>query len=671
MGDILLQPAQLAHLAGLTHAHALSLFWFVGDYHVDILNQILLYSIFALSLNLLLGYAGQASIAHAAFGAIGGYIAGYLSAKSGVSFVPSVLLAVGGSFIFGTIISVPALRLSGDYLILVTLAISTIVTSIIIAWSKLGGAYGLLGIKYINLFGKSFETPADRFWPVFVLSALTFLVCWRIGESPFGRVLKAIREDETATRSLGKNVVAYKVIIFGVTSAMAGLAGALFVYYNQLASPAEFSVNISIYIIAMVVFGGSANLIGSVLGAALLVVSGPFLEKQVSLGQEKAALWRLLIYGLALVVLMMVRPQGIMPERTTPKDWFKPLGRLSALLRRSTPAPAMAVATAATAGRDRRGVPFGGQDGDFEAQIRVSATAAAHVGEVSAELRHSIEEDTHAHEAVAAHVSASHVAVAPLAGEGGPPSALVVRGLKKHFGGIRAVDGVDLELPQREVTGLIGPNGAGKSTLFGLFTGFLKPDAGSVLLKGDNVIGKSPETVAKLGMVRSFQDVRMILGLTVVENVMLAYPHNPGENLGGLFFNPPAVTVAERVARTHALEYLEFVGLADKADWLAGGLAYAEQKLAAIARVLATGAEVLLLDEPTSGVDPRWVDSVAKVIRELPTLGKTVCIVEHNLSFLEKIGAPVYYMEAGVITRKGYMSDLMADAALRKAYFGV
>src|SRR5439155_17777661 len=141
-----------------------------------------IYSIFAVSLNLLLGYAGQASIAHAAFGAIGGYIAGYLSAKSGVGFVPATLLAVGGAFVIGTLISIPALRLSEDYLILITLAISTIVISIIIAWSKLGGAYGLLGIKFINVFGKSFETPAERFWPVFVLSALTFLVCWRIGE---------------------------------------------------------------------------------------------------------------------------------------------------------------------------------------------------------------------------------------------------------------------------------------------------------------------------------------------------------------------------------------------------------------------------------------------------------------------------------------------------------
>jgi len=664
VGDILLK------FAGLPHAPMLNLFWFVGDYHIDIVNQILIYSIFALSLNLLLGYAGQASIAHAAFGAIGGYIAGYLSAKSGVSFVPAMLLAVGGAFTIGTLISIPALRLSGDYLILVTLAISTIVISIIIAWSKLGGAYGMLGIKFINVFGKSFETPAERFWPVFILAALTFLACWRIGESPFGRVLKAIREDETAARSLGKNVVAYKVIIFGVTSAMAGLAGALFVYYNQLASPAEFSVNVSIYIIAMVVFGGSANLIGSVLGAALLVVSGPFLEKQVSLGEEKAALWRLFIYGLALVVLMMVRPQGILPERSSPKDWARSLWRLVSLRRRSAPTLAIAGAMPVPVRAASAGLKSGAIDADFEAQIRVPAVAAALIGEVSAELRHSIEEDTQAHAAVTSHSALGRSAAAPTTAASGPP-ALVVRNLKKYFGGIRAVDGVDLELPKREVTGLIGPNGAGKSTLFGLFTGFITPDAGSVLLNGENVIGKSPETVAKLGMVRSFQDVRMILGLTVLENVMLAYPHNPGENLAGLFFNPPGVTAAERLAHTHAIEYLEFVGLADKANWLAGGLAYAEQKLAAIARVLATGAEVLLLDEPTSGVDPRWVDSVAKVIRELPTLGKTVCIVEHNLSFLEKIGAPVYYMEAGVITRKGYMSDLMADKQLRKAYFGV
>lgn len=627
------------------------------DYQIDIANQILIFAIFALSLNLIMGYAGQASIAHAALGAVGGYTAGYLSAKSGVPFAPAILLAIGASFVFGTVVSLPALRLAEEYLILLTLAISSIVISIVIAWSKLGGAYGLLGIKFISIFGKTLKTPSDLFPLMLVLTAIVFAVCWRFGESPFGRVLKAIREDEIATRSLGKNVYAYKVITFGVTSAMAGLAGALLVYYNQLASPAEFSVNVSITIIAMLVFGGSGNLIGSVLGAALIVVSAPVLEKWVSLGEEKAALWRLLIYGLALVVLMRVRPQGVLPERSGLQSWLSPLRRRWRLTTGASwpiaaaAAPVLKVA-AAGAPVDEPPVP--------------AFAGGVTVGDLSTGLRESAGEDSRLHHELSRTVAPAE---RPTVGDHAP--TLVVRGLRKSFGGIVAVDGVDLELPAGEVTGLIGPNGAGKSTLFGLFTGFLRPDQGSVVFNGIDVRGKSPDTIAKLGMVRSFQDVRLILGLTVLENVMLATPHHPGENVGGLFLRPQAVTAAERRAREHALEYLEFVGLAEKAGWLAAGLAYAEQKLCAIARVLATGADVLLLDEPTSGIDPRWVDSIATVIRELPDLGKTVCIVEHNLSFLQKIGAPCYFMEAGRITAKGHVSDLMGDERLRTAYFGV
>ncbi len=625
------------------------------EYQIDIVNQILIFAMFALSLNLLLGYAGQGSIAHAAFGAVGGYAAGYLSAKSGLGFAPSVLIAVVTSLIAGTLASLPALRLGEEYLILLTFAFSTIVISIVIAWSKLGGAYGLLGIQQMNLFGHDLPDPSDKFPLLLVLFLIVFAFCWRLGESPFGRLLKAIREDELATRSLGKNVYAYKVIVFGVTSAIAGLAGALFVYYNQLASPQEFSVNVSISIIAMVVFGGSANLFGSVLGAALIVVSGPVLEKWVSLGEEKAALWRLLLYGAALVVLMVLRPQGIIPERSSLRGWLSPL------FRRRAPTPALVPELSAAMAGAGAPAPTATSAAPENAPAFVGA---AQLGAVTSGLRQDVAQDRL--------VQQREIGVATL-----PSTAtvrepvLVVRGLRKSFGGITAVDGVDLDLPAGEVTGLIGPNGAGKSTLFGLFTGFLRPDAGTVLLRGTDVRGKSPDAVAGLGMVRSFQDVRMFQGLTVLENVMLAEPRQPGENLGGLFLRPASVSSSERRVREHALEYLAFVGLVEKADWLTAGLAYAEQKLAAIARVLATGAEVLLLDEPTSGVDPRWVDSVAAVIRGLPALGKTVCIVEHNLAFLEKIGAPCYFMEAGKITAKATVGELMTDERLRKAYFGV
>jgi branched-chain amino acid transport system permease protein len=192
-----------------------------------------------------------------------------------------------------------------------------------------------------------------------------------------------------------------------------------------------------------------------------------------------------------------------------------------------------------------------------------------------------------------------------------------------------------------------------------------------MLLNGASVKGLSPDRIARMGMVRSFQDVRLFQRLTVLENVAVAVPHQPGEHLLSLFVHPIRVRRGERLARDEALQYLGFVGMAHAASAVAGSLSYAEQKLVAIARAIATRAEVLLLDEPTSGVDPAWVDRIAETIRDLPKLQKTVCIVEHNLSFLEKIGAPCYFLEMGTVTQHGQLRDLMGEERLRKAYFGV
>jgi branched-chain amino acid transport system permease protein len=248
---------------------------------------------------------------------------------------------------------------------------------------------------------------------------------------------------------------------------------------------------------------------------------------------------------------------------------------------------------------------------------------------------------------------------------------LEATGLGKRFGGIVAVDGVDLELERHRLTALIGPNGAGKSTLFGLWTGFISPDEGRVELEGESIVGLTPDAVVSRGMVRSFQDTRLFHAMTVLENVVMAVPGQSGEAFGRLLFDPVRGRRDERRAVDQAMSYLDTVGMAERAGVVAGSLGHGHQKLVAIARVLATDAPVLLLDEPTSGVDPAWVDEVATVVRRLPELGRTVCIVEHNLSFLEKLDAHCYFLEMGKVRSQGRLSALMADEELRHAYFGV
>ena len=596
------------------------------EYRLDIANQVLLFSMLALSLNLLMGYAGQVSAAHAAFAGIGGYAVAKLTMSAGMGFPPAIVLAVLFAAIMGVLISLPALRLALESLLILTLSAGMIFVTFVSSISGFGGTYGLRITSSPSIFGREFNYPSEYFGPFLLLAIAVFLVCWRLGESPFGRVLKAIREDETAARAVGKNVFFYKVAVFGITAGIAGLTGAMIASYNQLVAPVQFSFSQVMLMFTIVIFGGMGNLFGSVLGAAVIIVSTPVLEHTLSIGAEKAALVRLLIYGAILILLMCLRPEGLLPENVS----LRPLLRWVRHWREGAQ-PALASATA------------------------TSSTLPATVPPIPRDL-------------AARSDNPSRPQNESENGDGRPMAR--VQGLTKSFGGIVAVDKVDIVLLDRHITGLVGPNGAGKTTLFNLLTGMVSPDEGKIELRGKSIEGKTPDAIVKMGMARSFQDVRLFLRMTVLQNVMLATLHHPGETIGGLFVRPLAVTRAERRAKQRALECLSFVGLADKAGVLAGSLAFGEQKLVAIARLLATEADVLLLDEPTSGIDPQWVDNVGKTIAALPTMGKTVCIVEHNLHALEQVADRCYFMEYGRVTAEGTLRELMNEPRLVKAYFG-
>ena len=210
---------------------------------MNIVNQMVLYATFAVSLNIIMGFAGQASIAHAAFGAIGGYTAAVMATEHGWSFPAAVLAAFVVTGVVGLIVSLPALRLPNEYVILLTLAFAYIIASVVIGVDALGGQYGLQGLGEMSLFGRAFTSPKAAFVPLAVVGVVVFFGCWRLGESSFGRVLKGIREDEVATKALGKNTVKFKVLAFGATSAIAGLAGGLFVFYYQQVSPQQWTLN--------------------------------------------------------------------------------------------------------------------------------------------------------------------------------------------------------------------------------------------------------------------------------------------------------------------------------------------------------------------------------------------------------------------------------------------
>ncbi len=596
------------------------------DYWWDILNLVLIFSIFAISLNLLVGYAGQVSVAHAAFGAVGGYVAAYLAAHAAVGFWPGLFAGAAGAGIIGLVMSLPALRLSPEYLVLLTIAVSSIVLTIVGAVPELGGAYGMIADKAANLAplpGGDLLFPRQWVVPLLGFTAVTYLVCYRLGESAWGRVLKGIRDDEIAIRALGCNVFAYKVVVFGLTSAFAGLAGVLLYYYNQIASPSVYGLNVSLKIFAMTIFGGLGNFTGSILGAAILQLLQPMLEKVVRVDPGNAFIIQLVIYGLGLVLLIRLRPQGILPEG------FSLIHRLRSLPRASASQPR----------------PSGSAGAAPAAPTRASVRVLSKPAEA-------------------------------------PPVILEVRGLSKSFGGIKACRDLTFDLHQGRIAALVGPNGAGKTTVFNLLTGALSSDEGIVRLRGENVRGLAPNRIARAGMVRSFQDVRLFGRMSAVDNVMLGirdmspefwrWPSGTkgGENLADLFLFPRLTARVERETRARAMEWLRLVGLEPVAATPAGALSFGQQKLVSFARLLATDADVLLLDEPASGVDQRWVDAILDLVVFMRNSGKTVCIVEHSLHVVERLADIVFFMELGRITAQGTIGELTRDTRLAEVYFG-
>ncbi len=249
-------------------------------------------------------------------------------------------------------------------------------------------------------------------------------------------------------------------------------------------------------------------------------------------------------------------------------------------------------------------------------------------------------------------------------------SSLQIQNITKSFDGVQALDGLSFDLPPGIITALIGPNGAGKTTLFHILTGFLRPDDGMITLNGGVMTKMPAHKIARGGIGRTFQNIRLFKQISVLDNLLLAMKYPTGERLWAALTWPRAMREEEQANKERALELLDLVGLQGKAQELAVNLSYGQRKLVEITRVLALEAEILLLDEPMAGLFPEMITTMKQIIRQLQEAGKTILFIEHNMNVVMDLSDHIVVLNHGKKIAEGTPKDIKENEQVIEAYLG-
>jgi ABC-type branched-subunit amino acid transport system ATPase component/ABC-type branched-subunit amino acid transport system permease subunit len=673
----------------------------MNQYLIGLATTGVIFSIITLALNVRWGWAGEFDIALFAFVAIGAYVysvltlgpntlpppAGYilgLRAPFLVGVIAAVVVAGAASAVVGAV----ALRkLRDDYFGITTLAFALILALVIGQYTPLFDGYeGLFGMPQPLASDAPFGPDGGFFLGICIIALIvTLLVMHRLLRSPFGRAVKSVREDDTASLAFGRNVYLFKLKAYILGGCIAGLGGALLAAYITAFNPYGWTPQETFLIYAALFIGGTGNAIGAVIGTFFVEVGVQEVTRyvpQIGSNASSGDAIRLAIIGLLIVGILWFRPQGVLPERRGMDLLPGERDTRPSLLR------------AALAPAERRRLPWGargpaappGRPAVLAPATGAQAAEATPAPATSAPLGTGPNGTAQNGTAQPATDPAASPAAAPAAdsrpsarltvtppataARPAPPAALEVTNVTKAFGGVRAVNEASLSVRPGSLTGLIGPNGAGKSTMINLISGFESPDAGTIVFDGRRIEGRPPHVISRLGLMRSFQSPREWPGLTVMENMLLATPIEGRETIWRGMLTPRRLRAAELRDRVQARELLDEVGLLKLKNEPAGNLSGGQKRLLEFARLAAAGPRLVLLDEPQAGINPVLRERMAELIRSMASRGVTVLMVEHNLPFLESLCDHVIVMALGSCIATGSMSELRANASVVDAYLG-
>ena len=610
-------------------------------YHSNYATRIMttggLFAILTVAVVIILGQAGQLSFGHSAFYGMGAYTAALLVMKASFPTFPALIIGALVPGVIALIVGRPVLKLRYFYLALATIGLGQIFLVLVTQLRTVTGSQGgLAPIPTLSVFGFDFNSNLRQYYLIWVVAIIVVLFVNRALKYRMGRALRGVATSEIASSTLGMRTANWKLLAFVTSAVICGLAGGLYAFVTMAITPASFTFTTAILPIVMMIVGG-----GSVWGA----VVGAILMTWVINGFTSVQQYSGVIYAVIMILLLIFLPAGLAlrPDQRV---------RLKAFFRRERLQEPVECLVAAEAGQ---------AVGQCETTIGLPLAVSPDAG-LTAQPDVAAEDRSVPAGSGIGNNATPRATGAPL---------LEVEGLSVHFGGLKAVEQVSLSVPEGEIVALIGPNGAGKTTLFNAISRLQRLAGGSVRFNGRDITGMSTADSARLGMARTFQNLRIYVNMTVLENVLVGCHRHERSGLWAGGLGLPHQRREEKRSRERAMRALSSLGLESSAYLPAASLPYGSQRLVEIARALASEPRLLLLDEPAAGMNASERAYLVERIRGIRDSGITVLLVEHDIELVMGISERVYVLDYGRLIAEGRPEQVQNDPAVIEAYLGV